>query len=109
MGSRSGSKGLPHGRLKLLAVTAVVVAGLAAFAVWLLAGFGVFTLRGEVDVRSGTIFYPDRLLLVTDGHCRGGQQISMLRETDVDVQVKVTAPYRPFRMSGLDCEPSVEV
>ena len=75
----------------------------------MLVGLGVLTFRGEVDVRSGAIFYPDLLLLVTGGHCRGGQQISMLRETDVDVQVKVTAPYRPFRMSGLDCEPSVEV
>lgn len=78
-------------------------------ATWLLAGLGVLTIRGGVDVRSGTIFYPDRLLLVTDGHCKGGQQISILRETDLDVQVKVTAPYRPFRLSGLDCEPSVEV
>ena len=109
MANRSGSKGLLHGRLKLLAVTAVVVAGLTAFAVWLLLGFGVFTLHREISVLSGAIFYPDKLLLVTDGHCRGGQQISMLRETDVDVQVKVTAPYRLIRMSGLDCEPSVEV
>ena len=72
MANRSGSKGLLHGRLKLLAVTAVVVAGLTAFAVWLLLGFGVFTLHREISVLSGAIFYPDKLLLVTDGHCRGG-------------------------------------
>ena len=47
MANRSGSKGLLHGRMKLLAVTAVVVAGLTAFAVWLLVGLGVFTLRGR--------------------------------------------------------------
>ena len=57
MANRSGSKGLLHGRLKLLAVTAVVVAGLTAFAVWLLLGFGVFTLRGgsENSIRRGMV------------------------------------------------------
>ena len=74
MANRSGSKGILHGRLKLLAVTVVVVAGLTAFAVWLLAGLGVLTLRGEVDVRSGAISYPDLLLLVTGGHCRGASR-----------------------------------
>ena len=102
-------KGLLSGRPRFLIFTAVVVVGLTVIAAWLLAGLGVLTLHGEVEVRSGTISYPDLLLLVTGGHCQGGQQISMLRETDFDVQVKVTAPYRPFRMSGLDCEPSVEV
>ena len=33
----------------------------------------------------------------------------MLRETDVDVQVKVTAPFRPFRLSAPECLPSVEI
>ena len=96
MANRSGSKGLLHGRLKLLAVTAFVVAGLTAFAAWLLLGFGVFTLHREISVLSGAIFYPDKLLLVTDGHCRGasryrcyGKRMSMCRS-------RLLPPTHPF-------------
>ena len=109
MANRSGSKGLLHGRMKLLAVTAVVVAGLTAFAVWLLLGFGVFTLRGEVRILSGEVWYPDKLLLVTGGPCDGDQRVSLLLETDVDVQVKVVASSRPFFQGGPECLPSVEI
>ena len=74
-----------------------------AFAVWLLLGFGVYTMRGEVSVLRGYVHYPDRFVLVTGGPCQGDQQVSLLRETDTDVQVKVVAPSRSFFQGGLDC------
>ena len=109
MTNTSGSKRFLYGRLKLLLVAAVVVIGLMAFAVWLLLGFGVYTMRGEVSVLRGYVHYPDRLILVTGGPCEGDQQVSLLRETDVDVQVKVVASSRPSFQGGSDCEPAVEV
>ncbi len=98
-----GSRRFLYGRLKLLLVTAVVVIGLTAFAIWLLLGFGVFKLRGEVRVFGGTLSYPDRLVLSTGGPCKGDQEVSLLRETDTDVQVKVVASSRPFFQGGPDC------
>ena len=109
MTNTSGSKRFLYGRLKLLLVAAVVVIGLMAFAVWLLLGFGVYTMRGDVSVLRGYVHYPDRLILVTGGPCEGDQQVSLLRETDVDVQVKVVASSRPSFQGGSDCEPAVEV
>ena len=109
MTNTSGSKRFLSGRLKLLLVAAVVVIGLTAFAVWLLFGFGVYTMRGEVGVLRGYVHYPDRLVLVTGGPCEGDQQVSLLRETDVDVQVKVVASSRPSFQGGSDCEPAVDV
>ena len=56
MTNTSGSKRFLYGRLRLLIVAAVVVIGLMAFAVWLLLGFGVYTMRGEVSVFGGYFF-----------------------------------------------------
>ena len=109
MTNNPGSRRFLYGRLKLLLVAAVVVIGLMAFAVWLLLGFGVYTMRGEVGVLRGYVHYPDRLVLVTGGPCEGDQQVSLLRETDVDVQVKVVASSRPSFQGGSDCEPAVGV
>ena len=103
MTNTSGSKRFLSGRLKLLLVAAVVVIGLTAFAVWLLFGFGVFKLHSEVRVFGGALLSPDRLELSTGGPCQGDQEVSMLRETDTDVQVKVVAPSRSFFKGGLDC------
>ena len=99
----SGSKRLLSGRLGLVIVAAVVVIGLMAFAVWLLLGFGVYTMRGEVSVFGGAFLYPDRLVFGTGGPCQGDQEVVLLRETDVDVQVKVVASSRPFFQGGPDC------
>ena len=109
MTNTSGSRRLLSGRLGLLIIAAVVVIGLMAFAVWLFLGFGVYNMRGEVSVLRGYVHYPDRLILVTGGPCEGDQQVSLLRETDVDVQVKVVASSRPSFQGGSDCEPAVEV
>ena len=103
MTNTSGSKGLLSGRLGLLIVAAVVVIGLMAFAVWLLLSFGVYTMRGEVSVFGGAFLYPDRLVFGTGGPCQGDQEVVLLRETDVDVQVKVVASSRPFFQGGPDC------
>ena len=104
MTNTSGSKRFLYGRLKLLIVAAVAVIGLLAFAVWLLLGFGVYTMRGEVSVFGGAFLYPDRLALSTGGPCGGDQEVSLLRETDVDVQVKVVASSRPFFQGGRTAE-----
>ena len=109
MTNTTGSKRLLSGRLRLLIVSAVAVIGLTAFAVWLLFGFGVFKLHSEVRVFGGALLYPDRLELSTGGPCQGDQEVSLLRETDVDVQVKVVASSRPSFQGGSDCEPAVEV
>ena len=103
MTNSSGSKRFLSGRLGLVTIAAVVVIGLTAFAVWLLFGFGVFKLHSEVRVFGGVLLSPDRLELSTGGPCQGDQQVSLLRETDTDVQVKVVAPSRSFFQGGLDC------
>ncbi len=103
MTTTSGSKRHLSGRLKLTFVAAVVVIGLTAFAVWLLFGFGVFKLHSEVRVFGGILISPDRLELSTGGPCQGDQELSLLRETDTDVQVEVVAPSRSFFQGGLDC------
>ncbi len=77
----------------------------AAFLVWLLPGGGVW--RSEVRVVKAELRSPDRLALIV-GSCNGNPEVSLLRETDVDVQVKVRASSTPFR-GGMDCLDLVEV
>ena len=102
MTNTSGSKRFLSGRLKLLLVAAVVVIGLLAFAVWLILGLNGYTWRGEVSVESASLRSPDRLTLVIDP-CNKNPEVSLLRETDVDVQVKVTVDSHLFPLGGSDC------
>jgi hypothetical protein len=83
----------------------VVVLGFAAFAAWLLLGDGAW--RSEVSVVKAELRSPDRLVLIVDS-CNGDPEVSLLRETDVDVQVKVVASSTPLR-GGDDCLDPVEV
>ena len=94
---------LLSGRLKFLIAGVAVVIGLTVLVIWLLIGFGVYKLRGEVEVFGGTFLYPDTLVLGTGGPCQGDQEVSLLRETDVEVQVKVVASSRPFFQGGPEC------
>lgn len=92
------------GRLGRL-IVAVIVLGLAVFVAWLFLGRG--TWRGEVSVVEAELRSPDRLALVV-ASCQGDPEVSLLRETDRQVQVLVVASSTPFRGGGA-CQDVVEV
>ena len=106
MTDSSGSRKLLSGRLGPL-IVAVVVTGLlvfvACFMVWHHLGGGAW--RGEVRVMEAVLLAPQRLELRV-ASCHGAPRVS-LRETDVDVQVKVVAFSTPFH-GGMDCQDAVE-
>ncbi|MEA1958431.1 MAG: hypothetical protein U9N44_01990, partial [Chloroflexota bacterium] len=58
--------------------------GLTVFAAWQILGDGVW--RAEVRVVYAELRSPDRLALSV-ASCNGNPEVSMLLETDVDVQV----------------------
>ena len=107
MTNSSGSRGFLSGRLGPI-IVAVVVTGLvvfvACFAVWLNLGGGAW--RSEVRVMEAVLLAPQRLDLGV-ASCNGAPRVS-LRETDVDVQVKVIAFSTPFH-GGNDCDDHVDV
>ena len=107
MPNSSASRRFLSGRLGLL-IVAVAVSGLLLFAALLSFGLGVYTLRSEVRVVEGFLWYPDILTLTTPT-CHKAPGVSLLRETDVDVQVKVVASSHPFLRGGDDCQDAVEV
>ncbi|MFP3974868.1 MAG: hypothetical protein ACLFVK_01430 [Dehalococcoidia bacterium] len=108
MTNKSGLRGFLSGRLGRLTV-AVMVLGftvfVALFVAWLTLGEG--TWRGEVSVANAELRSPDRLALIVCS-CNGDPEVSLLRETEVDVQVKVVASSSPLRGGG-DCLDVVEV
>ena len=108
MTNSSGPKRHWSGRLKLLFVAAVVVIGLTIFAALSLLGCSVFASRGEVDVMEAKMQSPERLELVV-ASCNENPEVSLLRETEDDVQVRVIADYDFFAQSGDDCQDIVEV
>ena len=89
--------------MKRLIILILLSGVVVSFAVWLMFGFGVLKLRSEVRVYGGALVYPDRLELGTGGPCQGDQEVVFLRETDVDVQVKVVGSARPFFEGGPEC------
>ena len=103
-----GPKGLLSGRLKQLNVAAVLAIGLTIFAALSLLGCSVFASRGEVDVMEAIMQSPERLELVV-ASCNENPEVSLLRETEDDVQVRVIADYDFFAQSGDDCQDIVEV
>ena len=107
MTNSSGSRGFLSGRLGPI-IIAVLVTGLvvfvACFAVWLNLGGGAW--RGEVSVMEAVLLAPQRLDLGV-ASCNGAPRVS-LRETDVDVQVRVMSFSTPFR-GGNECDDHVEV
>lgn len=108
MVQESGFRALLPGRIGTLAV-AVLVTALVVFAtclmVWYHLGGGAW-LSG-VDVVDARLKSPDRLLLLV-ASCHGAPRVSLLRETDVDVQVKVIAFSTPLH-GGRDCLDRVEL
>ena len=107
MTGSSGSRRLLSGRLGPL-IVAVAVTGLlvfvACFMVWHHIGGGAW--RGEVRVMEVVLLAPQRLELRV-ASCHGAPRVS-LRETDVDVRVRVMSFSTPFR-GGDDCQDAVEV
>ena len=104
MTSSSGSRGFFSGRVGPIIVAVVVTAVVvfvACFMVWHNLGAGVW--RSEVSVRTAALRSPDMLSLVVDS-CGGDPKAPYLRETNVDVQVKVVASSTPFHggCDGLD-------
>ncbi len=70
-------------------------------------GHGGYTWRSEVGVLKAELRSPDRLTLIV-ASCNKDPEMSLLRETDVDIQVKVIADSHPFLLGGGDCVDIVE-
>ena len=89
---------------------ALAVIGVLAFAVSLffLIGNGVIAWRVGANVFDARLVSPDRLSL-TVSSCNKNPEVSRLRETDVDVRVKVLVDIHPFLKGGQDCQDLVEV
>lgn len=107
MVNNSSSEGLLSGLPGMLRF-AVVVVLLLAFAVLLLFGLGVCSLRSGVSVVGAELNYPDNLILIVDS-CHKAPGVSTLKETDVEVQVRVVASSHPFLRGGDDCQDIVSV
>ena len=106
MTNRSGSRGLVSSRLGLLAVAIGLVALLAFVAVpWFCSGVGAWP--SEVRVISASLHSPESLGLSV-ASCHGSPEVSLLRETEVDVQVEVTAWVTPL-LGGMDCADGLQI
>ena len=92
------------GPLIVAVVLTALVVFVACFAVWFNLGGGAW--RSEVRVMEAVLLAPKRLELRV-ASCHGAPRVS-LRETDVDVQVKVVAFSTPFH-GGMDCQDAVDV
>lgn len=86
-------------------IVAVIVLALAGFVAWFVLGGG--TWRGEVTVMEAELRSPRRLALIV-ASCQGDPEVSVLRETDRQVQVLVIASSAPFR-GGPACQDLVAV
>ena len=107
MTDSSGPRGFLLGRLGPFVVAVVVTAlvvFMACFMVWHHLGGGAW--RSDVRVDEAVLLTPQRLELIV-ASCHGAPRVS-LRETDVDVKVKVKSFSTPF-LGGLDCQDGVEV
>ncbi len=100
MPNEYGSRVFVSRRMRLVAGTVVVIGLLAFGAVpWFCRGVGAWP--SEVRVISASLHSPERLGLSV-GSCQGSPEVSLLRETEVDVQIKVTAWVTPL-LGGMDC------
>lgn len=104
--NHSGPRRSSHPVLLRLAVLAlgIVLGGLAAFAAWFFLGGGIW--RSEIGIANAELRPPDTLTLIVNS-CQGDPEVTLLQETDVDVQVEVVASSTPLR-GGEDCQDVVE-
>ncbi|HET7846918.1 MAG TPA: hypothetical protein VFL72_05450 [Acidimicrobiia bacterium] len=100
-----GSGGILTGRQQNLVIVAVVALGSLVFVAWLFLFGGIW--RSEVSVEEAELRSSDLLALVV-ASCNGDPEVSLLRETDQQVQVRVVASSTPLRGGG-DCLDVVEV
>lgn len=112
MTNNPGSRGLLPHRFGRYAV-AVLVIVLLLFAALSSCGGKVSFLRGfawrsGVSVTRAELRAPDRLALNV-ASCNGDPEVTLLRETDVDVQVKVVSSSFPFSGGHDDCLDGVVV
>ena len=107
--SSSGLRGLLSGNRRRLYILAAAL-GMVALGVWLFffIGSGGYTWRVGASVLEAESLSSNRLLLIVRS-CNKNPEVSQLRETDVDVQVKVLVDIHPFLLGGQDCLDAVEV
>ena len=105
----SASRGSLSGRRRRL-YTVVAVMGLLALVIWLFffIGNGGCNWRTGASVLEAESISSSRLLLIVRS-CNQNPEVSQLRETEVDVQVKVLVDIHPFLLGGEDCLDAVEV
>jgi hypothetical protein len=112
MNDNPDSRGLLSGRLRW-AIVAVIVVGFLLFAAgsslngsWpILRGL---TLRTTVDLIEAEA-RPLGTLRVGVASCNADPEVVLLRETDVDVQIKVVSSKWPFRGGAEDCADGVGI
>ena len=102
-------RGFLSNRPRRLYIAAAVIVSLA-LSIWLFffIGAGGYTWRHEVSVVEAELRSPDRLTLIV-ASCNKNPKVSMLRETEIDVQVRVKSDSHPFLLGGQDCLDAVEV
>ena len=109
MPSGSGVRGLLSERrgqfYRALATIAVLSFAVSLF---FLIGNGVITWRVGVNLLDARLVPPDRLSLSVSS-CNKNPEVSRLRETDVDVRIKVFVDIHPFLQGGQECLDLVEV
>ena len=97
-------------RLRKRPILAGVIVGLVFFVVLgvLVIALAAYPWRKDLDVVGAMLLSPQRLVLFVPT-CEMQPEVTLLEETEVNVQVKVTASVSPFQSSGLDCQDPVEV
>ena len=110
MNNSRGSRRFLSSRTGRLFVAAAAI-GALALAGWLLffvVNGGYAWWRTGVFVFEAYLPSPNRLDLIV-ASCNRNPEVSLLRETDVDVQVKVVASPHLSLLGGLDCQDAVAV
>ena len=92
---------------RLYMATAVIVSLALAVCLFFFIGTGGYTWRREVSVVEAELRSPDRLTLIV-ASCNKNPKVSLLRETEVDVRVRVKSDSHPFLLGGQDCLDIVE-
>ena len=99
-------KAILSSRRGRLAIAVSLIALLALVAVpWFCRGVGAW--RSEVRVMEAHLLSPTRLALYV-GSCRGSPEVSLLREADAEIQVKVVSWVTPL-LGGEDCLDAVHI